>query len=49
MDNMNGKPYSAEETQQIVEQFHRDGYYFLGEVLTEEEVNTLRDGLSESL
>ena len=45
MDNKNGKPYSAEETQQIVKQFYRDGYYFLGAVLTEDEVGTLRDGL----
>ena len=35
--------YSDEEVQRIVEQFHRDGYYFFGQVLTPEEVATLRE------
>ena len=37
-----GKPFSAEETQRIVEQFNRDGYYFFGEVFTQEEAATLK-------
>jgi len=28
-----GQPYSPEETQRIIEQFNRDGYYRLGPVL----------------
>ena len=37
-----GKPFSEEDTQQIVEQFNRDGYYFFGEVFTAEEASTLK-------
>ena len=37
-----GKPFSEEKTQQIVEQFNRDGYYFLGEIFTLEEAATLK-------
>ena len=37
-----GKPFSEAETQQIVEQFNRDGYYFLGEIFTSEEAATLK-------
>ena len=37
-----GKPFSEEETQRIVEQFNRDGYYFFGEVFTQEEAATLK-------
>ena len=29
-----GKPFSEEAAQQIVEQFNRDGYYFFGEIFT---------------
>ena len=29
-----GKPFTEEETQQVVEQFNRDGYYFFGEIFT---------------
>jgi ectoine hydroxylase-related dioxygenase (phytanoyl-CoA dioxygenase family) len=38
-------PYSKEQTHQIVEQFHRDGYYFFGQVLTPEEVAALKDAM----
>ena len=37
-----GKPFSEEDTQRIVEQFNRDGYYFFGEVFTVEEASTLK-------
>ena len=37
-----GKPFSEEETQRIVEQFNSDGYYFFGEVFTQEEAATLK-------
>ena len=37
-----GKPFSEKETQQIVEQFNREGYYFFGEVFTSEEAATLK-------
>lgn len=37
------RPFDAETTESIVEQFYRDGYYFLNNVLTPEEVETLRE------
>ena len=42
-----GKSFSEEETQQIVEQFNRDGYYFLGEIFTSEEASTLKKLMEE--
>ena len=35
-------PFATEERQRIVDQFNRDGYYFLGQVLTFHEVSTLK-------
>lgn len=40
------EPFSEEKTQQIVEQFNRDGYYFFGEIFNPEEAATLK-GLME--
>ncbi len=40
-----GEPFSAEETQKIVEQFNRDGYYFIGPILDAEEVEALRSAM----
>ena len=37
-----GRPYSAAQTAQIVAQFRRDGYYFLGPTLEQPEVEALR-------
>ena len=39
------RPFGEKETEQIVEQFHRDGYYFLENVLTLEEMEALRNGM----
>ena len=39
------QPYTPEETQKIIEQFNRDGYYFLGPVLNSDEVEDLRDAM----
>ena len=38
-------PFSPEKTEEIVEQFHRDGFYFIGPVLTSDEVNGLKDAM----
>jgi hypothetical protein len=37
-----GAPYSTAQTTQIVAQFRRDGYYFLGPTLEQREVEVLR-------
>jgi ectoine hydroxylase-related dioxygenase (phytanoyl-CoA dioxygenase family) len=42
-----GEPFSEEKTRQIVEQFHRDGFVHLPDVLTSEEVTALRDRTDE--
>ena len=39
------QPFSEEKTQQIIEGFYRDGYCLLKGILTEEEVEALRDGM----
>ena len=38
-----GEPFSEEKTQQIVEQFHRDGFVHIPGVLTPKEITALRD------
>jgi hypothetical protein len=40
--DLHAQPYSAERTQEIVEQFHRDGYYFFGPILTPAEIAALQ-------
>ena len=40
-------PFDEEETRKIVDQFNRDGYYFLENVFTEEEVRTLRSAMDK--
>ena len=40
---MAGQPFSPEKTTQIAEQFFRDGYVYIPNVLNPEEVSTLRD------
>ena len=35
-------PFATEKRQRIVDQFNRDGYYFLGQVLTVHEVSALK-------
>ena len=37
------QPFDADRTQSLVEEFNRNGYVFLKDVLTELEVTTLRD------
>ena len=37
-----GQPFSEEETARKVEEFHREGWLYLGNVLTAEEVDTLK-------
>jgi ectoine hydroxylase-related dioxygenase (phytanoyl-CoA dioxygenase family) len=44
---ISGEPFSKEKTQQIVEQFYRDGFVHIPGVLTEEEVTALRDKTDE--
>ena len=44
---ISGEPFSAEKTQQIAEQFYRDGFVHLPGVLTSEEVIALRDKTDE--
>jgi len=39
------QPFDDEKTQQIVAQFHRDGYCFLESILMPEEVEALRDAM----
>ena len=41
----NAQALDEETTRKIVEQFNRDGYCFLENVLTPEEVDALRDGM----
>ena len=36
------RPYSDERIQEIVEQFHRDGYYFFGPILAPAEIAALQ-------
>jgi ectoine hydroxylase-related dioxygenase (phytanoyl-CoA dioxygenase family) len=43
------EPFTPEKAAQIVEQFHRDGYYFVGPVLTPDEVAALRDAMDRKL
>ncbi len=42
-----GKPFSPQKTQEIVEQFFRDGYVHVPEVLTPGEISALRDKTDE--
>ena len=44
-----GRPYSPEETQRIIEQFNRDGYYRLGPVLAADEVEALREAMARKV
>ena len=44
-----GRPYSPEETQRIIEQFNRDGYYHLGSVLAADEVEALREAMARKV
>lgn len=44
-----GVPYSDAQTTQIVEQFKRDGYYFLGPTLEQREVQALRSAAERKL
>ena len=44
-----GKPFSIEKTTQIAEQFFRDGYVYIPNVLTSKEVSTLRDRTDQLL
>ena len=39
------QPFDEEKTREIVAQFNRDGFYFLENVLTGEEVDALRDAM----
>ena len=43
------RPYSDAQTTQIVEQFKRDGYYFLGPTLEPREVEALRSAAERKL
>ena len=52
MDAANGsaiiqdaQPFDADQTRQIVAQFHRDGYCFLKGVLTAAELRALREAM----
>ena len=38
-----GEPFNEEKTEQIVKQFHRDGFVHIPGVLTSEEITALRD------
>ena len=40
-------PFDEKETRRIVDQFNRDGYYFLEDVFTEEEVSALRSAMDQ--
>ncbi|MBV7339937.1 phytanoyl-CoA dioxygenase family protein [Chloroflexi bacterium TSY] len=44
---ISGEPFSEEQTQQLVEQFHRDGFVYIPGVLTTEEVTVLRNKTDE--
>ena len=44
---ISGEPFSEGKTQQVVEQFHRDGFVHLPDVLTSEEVTAVRDKTDE--
>ncbi len=44
-----GRPYSPEETQRIIEQFNRDGYYHLGAILAAAEVEALREAMARKV
>ena len=44
-----GRPYSPEETQRIIEQFNRDGYYHLGPVLAADDVEALREAMARKV
>ena len=46
---MAGQPFSPEKTTQIAEQFFRDGYVYIPNVLNPEEVSTLRDRTDQLL
>ena len=46
---LSGKPFSIEKTTQIAEQFFRDGYVYIPNVLTSKEVSTLRDRTDQLL
>lgn len=41
------KCLSQEEITRIVEQFYRDGYYFIGNVLSPEEIETMKEAMKE--
>lgn len=40
---LSGKPFSEEKTTQIAQQFFRDGFIYIPDVLTEDEVTALRE------
>ena len=40
-----GKPFSPKKTEEIVNQFFQDGYYFIGSVLEEDEVCALKGAI----
>ena len=42
-----GEPFSEEKTQEIVQQFYRDGYVHIPGVLTSEEITALRNRTDE--
>ena len=44
-----GQPYTAEETERIVDQFNRDGYCHLGAVLSDDEVGALLEAMQRKV
>ena len=44
-----GLPYTAEETERIVDQFNRDGYCHLGAVLSDDEVGALLEAMQRKV
>ncbi|MEE2753317.1 MAG: phytanoyl-CoA dioxygenase family protein, partial [Candidatus Latescibacterota bacterium] len=44
-----GQPYTAEESERIVDQFNRDGYCHLGAVLSDDEVGALLEAMQRKV
>lgn len=44
---ISGDPFGQEKTQQLVDQFHRDGFAYIPGVLTADEVSALRKKTDE--
>lgn len=44
-----GEPFSQERTRAIVEEFFREGYYFIGPVLEQDEVEALKEAMDRKL